>query len=246
MNDEGTDDISADCCVELGQQYYKETRFEDAYKASEAALTLSPNHVEALKLLLVVGRELRRPAHELHRAAEKLMDASPTTGVGYLCYCDWLLSKGKLVEALNLLKTAAHFRVLHDDLHKDQVDDLLYRIRKTPLNFLIQLPPDMLCHVFSFLSFADQVRCTAVSRVWRYVLTNIPFLWRDIRIECALDKAHLALPALERYSEWATNHIRSLKIPLRNDILALLSRPQFHHLRRVGKSRYTLLSVTTI
>ncbi|ORY96267.1 hypothetical protein BCR43DRAFT_524392 [Syncephalastrum racemosum] len=239
MNDDETGNMSADYCVELGQEHFKEARYEEAYKASEAALTLLPDHVEALKLQLIAGRKLKQKPQLLQISAEKFMDASPTTGIGYLCYCEWLLSKGKLVEALDLLKSATRFRVLHDDPHKDQMHDLLYRIRKTPLNFLVGLPPDVLCQVFSFLSFKDKVHCAAVSRVWRYVLTNIPFLWRDIHIECPPGKELITVPAIKRYSEWATSHIRSLRIPLSHEVLSLLSRPPFHHLRQVDFSADT-------
>ncbi|KAF9818666.1 hypothetical protein IEO21_02646 [Rhodonia placenta] len=47
-------------------------------------------------------------------------------------------------------------------------------------DFLTLLPPELVSHVLSYLSFSDLARASRVSKSWRAIIDSDPVLWRDL------------------------------------------------------------------
>ncbi|KAH9917452.1 WD40-repeat-containing domain protein [Fomitopsis serialis] len=47
-------------------------------------------------------------------------------------------------------------------------------------DFLTILPPELVSHVLSYLSFSDLARASRVSKAWRAIIDSDPVLWRDL------------------------------------------------------------------
>ncbi|KAI0958053.1 hypothetical protein AcW1_006241 [Taiwanofungus camphoratus] len=47
-------------------------------------------------------------------------------------------------------------------------------------DFLTLLPPELVSHILSYLSFSDLTRASRVSKSWRAIIDSDPVLWRDL------------------------------------------------------------------
>ncbi|XP_059153242.1 uncharacterized protein LOC131939010 [Physella acuta] len=54
-------------------------------------------------------------------------------------------------------------------------------------NFLDQLPPDILLHIFCFLNVDERLRLACVCRSWRDLIHNTPHLWRNSQLKLCCD-----------------------------------------------------------
>ncbi|ORY96265.1 hypothetical protein BCR43DRAFT_524390 [Syncephalastrum racemosum] len=224
-------------CIDMGQQYLKELRFDDALKSFSDALDIDDSNEAAVEGRLQINRQMKQ-YNAMQKDAERLIELAPTKGLPYICQSECLLVRGKLLEAMEVLRQC-QFRVLHTDPLNNEINDLLFRLRKTPIDFILRLPHDILQLVFSFIPerFKTLRTCTTVSRSWRHCFTTAPILWRNIHMYHrykSQDDDCVAF-ALEQYAKYAMGATRMLCIPVSNPVLGILS-TGFHGLRTVDLS----------
>lgn len=231
--------MAANCTTDyfaLAEHYWEQSQPEAAYDALCSAVAEDDTNYEARAFRLHVGQSLKRREidHENDRDAHRLLALRPNAGLAYLYLGQSMVTQGKHANAIDWLDKA-HKRVAADDPHRYKIREMLEMLRKTEINFLIRLPPDILCLVFSYLPFASRLHCAAVSRTWRLVLTTTSILWRDLDLSCDAD-VNSVVVALERSVEWAGGATRRVRVALSEEVLWALTRQGFHYLRHVGKA----------
>ncbi|KAG2218157.1 hypothetical protein INT45_007860 [Circinella minor] len=233
--------------IELGITFLYEGLIQDAYECFTMALNLEPYNVSALsfraKTALKLNDKRRNTALEDIEAALRV---DPCKGELYLIENKILLTKpGQYQEALKRLQKA-QFKVLHDDPYIHQISRQLQEQKATQMNYIMDLPTEILYHIMSLLSFRSRIPCLAVSHRWRDTLKHISDLWRDLdysesivgrnnyshptyygmtynRYTRVVHDRHLEsciVTSLGRFMEWTD--IRKLKIPLSNAMVEKL------------------------
>ena len=233
--------------IEMGITFLYEGSIQDAYAFFTMALNLEPHNVSALsfraKTALKLNDKCRNTALEDIEAALRV---DPCRGELYLIENQILLTKpGQYQEALKRLQKA-QFKVFHDDPYIHQISEQLQKQKATQMNYIMDLPTEILYHIMSLLSFRSRIPCLAVSHRWRDRLKHISDLWRDLdyseavvgrnnyshatyygmaynRYTRAIHDRHLEsciVSSVGCFMEWTD--IRKLKIPLSNEMVEKL------------------------
>ena len=218
--------------IESAELYMEDNKYNEAIQCLNAALDLDACHVAALELRARAWKALGS-AEQFTEDIEKAIQLAPHRVQLYLMMKEHLLSRGKMYQAIQLLR-AATFRVYFDDPELGQLKKEYQQLKGIELNHLIELPAEIIRFIFSFLPFTTLITCLTVSRKWRALLISIPALWHHVDFgTSSAPKQSSVIESLKNYSTWSI--LYQLKVSLCDRTLGILMRDNQCKIRELGK-----------
>ncbi|KAI8882293.1 hypothetical protein K501DRAFT_251671 [Backusella circina FSU 941] len=184
------------------REAFEKAKYKEAIQLFTRTLQYKPKQITVIDCRAAAYEKNQQFENALKDAAS-VMAIVPTDSRGYLRAGKILVLQGKYNEAINLYKRALKM-VPSTDARYNTIEPLLKNTRnkKKPAkvtDFMKVLPYDLICHIFSYLSFDRRVQCITVCRAWREFAMNWTGMWRD------LDFARYKIPqtAMIKYMNYA-------------------------------------------
>ncbi|KAI9265225.1 hypothetical protein BDA99DRAFT_508081 [Phascolomyces articulosus] len=167
--------------IEIGMTQFYEGQIQDAYTCFTTALNLDPNNETALTFRAKAALQLYD--HRRNTALEDIelaLKINPFKGQLYLLENQILLAHhDKYQEAIKRLQKS-QFKIFHNDPDIRHIRKLVKELKQKQMNYVVQMPPEVIHTIFTLLPLRSRVQCLAVSCQWRNTLSRIPDLWRDL------------------------------------------------------------------
>ncbi|KAI9020027.1 hypothetical protein CLU79DRAFT_817648 [Phycomyces nitens] len=196
-----------------GREAFANKQFKEASTFFTRALEFDYNRSEVLDCRGVTFAALKD--HDLAAADfMTLIKKSPNRSRGYLRLGKQLVERNMLDQAVKVYERARD-KVDHSDVHYETVIRALNSTRivrddkKNGRDFIKVLPYELVCQIFSYLSFAQRAQCMCVCKTWRGFGLNWSGMWSDMEF----GRRTVPSATLTRYFSYATGrHIRKLSI----------------------------------
>lgn len=222
------------------REAFESAKYEEAIQLFTRSLQYKPKQITVIDCRAAAYEKSQQLDNALKDGAS-VMALVPKDSRGYLRAGKILVLQGKYNEAINIYKRALKM-VPPTDPRYNTIEPLLKntRNRKKPakvVDFMKMLPYDLICQIFTYLSFDRRVQCITVCRAWREFAMNWTGMWRD------LDFARYKIPqtAMIKYMNYAKGrNVRRLTLQGAAEnttlkILKTLIMQDCHYIETLGK-----------
>ncbi|KAF7729864.1 hypothetical protein EC973_003598 [Apophysomyces ossiformis] len=195
---------------------FDESRYKDALTLFTHALDFSPGNITVLDCRAATYEKLGDLQAALNDGST-MVGLAPAASKGYLRLGKVLSLQKKVKPAYAIYKRAmqrvdpkdARYSIIMNLKDAAERQVTLENNRRRSRDFVSVLPYDILCCIFSYLSFQRRIQCTAVCKTWRNFTLTWPSMWRNLEFGPNVVSPY----TVKQYLSYAkSKHIRSISL----------------------------------